>query len=221
VRERGCRGHADRGYRALRARRPTSWNERDHARAGSTPHRIASTARAPLASRSAAWRGKSERKARDESAGPENACSEASPASMRSSASSWVRPSHPVAISGGVGTADDTLTSASGPRRRTEGNVTPPSGLSSLAKIIPPGLRKAMLGSANIGVVIAGDHRDTIGCADAFQPFQRWRKFCFEREIDKVACDRDVIRSFAPACPTPAHRARSAPMESLAVCASS
>ncbi len=50
---------------------------------------------------------------------------------MRSSASSWLRPSHPVAIKGGVGTADDVLISASGPRRRNDGKVTSPSGASS------------------------------------------------------------------------------------------
>ncbi len=35
---------------------------------------------------------------------------------------------------GGVGTADDTLIRASGPRRRSDGNVTPPSRLSSPSK---------------------------------------------------------------------------------------
>ncbi len=52
-----------------------------------------------------------------------------------------------------------------------------------------------MPGNANIGVVIAGDHGDTIRNTDALQPCPRWRKFCFEREIDEVAGYRDVIRS--------------------------
>jgi hypothetical protein len=59
---------------------------------------------------------------------------------------------------------------------------------------LPPGLRKAVLGHAHIGVVIAGDHRDPVRCADALQPRPRRRKLRLEREVDEVAGDRDVIR---------------------------
>ena len=45
-------------------------------------------------------------------------------ARVRSSASSCARPSLPVAINGGVGTAEDTPISATGPRRRTNGNAS-------------------------------------------------------------------------------------------------
>ena len=61
-------------------------------------------------------------------------------------------------------------------------------------QIIPPGFRKAMLGGANIGVVIAGDDGDAISRADALQPGPRRRKLGFQREIDEVAGDRDLIR---------------------------
>src|SRR6202035_2872434 len=61
-------------------------------------------------------------------------------------------------------------------------------------EITCPCLGEAMLGGANIGVVVAGDDRDAIRRADTLQPGQRWRKLGFERQIDEVACDRDVIR---------------------------
>ena len=51
-----------------------------------------------------------------------------------------------------------------------------------------------MLGGANIGVVIAGDDGDAIRRADAFQPCQRRRKLGFQREIDEIARDRNVVR---------------------------
>ena len=61
-----------------------------------------------------------------------------------------------------VGTADDTLISASGPRRRSDGNAAA-AGRVVAVEIASPGFREAMGGGANIGVVIAGDHRDPVG----------------------------------------------------------
>ena len=57
-----------------------------------------------------------------------------------------------------------------------------------------PCFLEAVLGNANIGVVIAGNHRDPIRRADALQPGPRRRELGFEREIDEIAGYRDVIR---------------------------
>ena len=51
-----------------------------------------------------------------------------------------------------------------------------------------------MPGGTNIGVVIAGDHGDPIRRADALEPRPRGREFCFQREVDEIAGDCDVIR---------------------------
>ena len=51
-----------------------------------------------------------------------------------------------------------------------------------------------MLRGANIGIVIAGNHRDPVGWTDALQPCPRRHKLGFERQIDEVAGDRDVVR---------------------------
>ncbi len=51
-----------------------------------------------------------------------------------------------------------------------------------------------MPGSPDVSVVIAGNDGDTVRCADALQPVQRRSKFGFQREVDEVAGDRDLIR---------------------------
>ena len=62
------------------------------------------------------------------------------------------------------------------------------------AQIISPGFRKAMPRGADIGVVIAGNHRDAIRRTDAFQPGPRRRKLRVQRQVDEVAGDRDLVR---------------------------
>ena len=51
-----------------------------------------------------------------------------------------------------------------------------------------------MLGGANIGIVIAGDHRNAIRCTNTFQPGPRRRKLRVQRQVDEVAGDRDLVR---------------------------
>ena len=106
-------------------RRTTSWSEHDRGRAGPSPRHAASTTPASSSesvrrlcreSERSGWWISSTRKASAES------CDR-----MPSSASSCACPSHPVAISGGVGTAEETPISARGPRRRTNGNATGPA----------------------------------------------------------------------------------------------
>jgi hypothetical protein len=51
-----------------------------------------------------------------------------------------------------------------------------------------------MLGSADIGIVVARDDGDVLGLADAFQPCARWREFRLQRQVDEIAGHRDVVR---------------------------
>ena len=51
-----------------------------------------------------------------------------------------------------------------------------------------------MPGGADIGIVIAGNDADAVRRADALQPRLRRREFCFQRQVDQIAGDRDVVR---------------------------
>ena len=68
------------------------------------------------------------------------------------------------------------------------------AGLCIAAQIVGECPGKAMPGGAHIGVVIAGDDRDLLRRADAFQPGRRRRELRLQREIDEIAGDRDVVR---------------------------
>ncbi|MGY3361090.1 hypothetical protein ACVWZK_007753 [Bradyrhizobium sp. GM0.4] len=60
-------------------------------------------------------------------------------------------------------------------------------------KIGREGFAEAMKGSADISVVIAGNRGDAVGRTDAVEPGARRRELRLQRQIDEIACDRDVV----------------------------
>ena len=95
------------------------------------------------------------------------------------------RPSYPVAIKrrrrDRRGHADQRQRATPAQERKSDVAV----GRVVAAEIILPGLGKAMLRGANIGVVIAGNDRDTIRRADAFQPVPRRREFASSARLTR------------------------------------
>ena len=78
------------------------------------------------------------------------------------------------------------------PAQQRKAGVAPAA--SSPREIVAPSFGKMMAGAANIGVVIAGNHGDPIGRADALEPCPRRREFRLQRQIDEIAGDRDMVR---------------------------
>ena len=95
-------------------------------------------------------------------------------------------------MKGAVGTAEESPINASGPRRRRNGKAPSPD-VSSPAQIVAECLHKTMSRGADIGIVIARDRRHGSGRPHASEPLQRRGEFRFQREIDEIAGDGDVV----------------------------
>ena len=114
-------------------------------------------------------------------------------ASQRSSTASQAScspPSRPVAMNGAVGTALDNPISASGPRRRRNGNAV--LRLRRRAYKRPNGAAVTR-GLAHIDVVIAGHQGDVLRRSQRFKPGARRWIFGRQRDVDEVAGHRDVV----------------------------
>ena len=208
MRQRRGRGHADRGD-LLAVRRTTSWNECDRARAAPARRRsVLSSAQQlgrigqPLGARIRAQGMMNQQHAKGLFGGELRKdtfeCLElraAEPSASPSAAASAPPRKRRSAPAGRAGAATEKP-------RRVRCRVA--------AQIVAAGFGKAVLCGADIGVVIARDHGDCRGSANALQPGPRRRELRFEREIDEIAGDRDVVRPLAPAGPTPAYRPRRA-----------
>jgi len=66
------------------------------------------------------------------------------------------------------------------------------------AQVISAHFSEPTLGGARIGVVIAGDDGDAFGRADALKPGTGGRKFRFQRDVDEIAGNGDVVGSLRP-----------------------
>ena len=111
---------------------------------------------------------------------------------------SCAAPRRPEATSGGVGTAELTPMSATGPSMRTNGNASPwPACAAPCAHRTPcrppsaplPGSRA----QARIDVVVAGDDGHALRRSHALEPGQRIDVLLRQADVDEVAGDGDVV----------------------------
>ena len=95
-------------------------------------------------------------------------------------------------MNGAVGTALERPISASGPRRRTNGN--PVARFVAAHDSRPNARMRRSDAAAHIGVVIAGHERDVVRARRALRARRAPARYSAgQREVDEIAGDRDVV----------------------------
>ena len=146
---------------------------RDHGRAAPARRRACAAPRAAPRRRSAGGNNSRLRPADDGSARRGTRPRARALPAARPRRASWSPCSRPVAASGSVGSAVESPISASGPRRRTNGKLSPRVA----AHVVAPVALREVRGRAHIGVVIARHQRDVARRAEPFEPGARRREF--------------------------------------------